>query len=126
VVDIEKQVAYWRSGAEEDWLVGRDLISQNRVRHGLFFIHLALEKVLKAHVCRRIQDIAPRLHNLTRLAEIAGIELDQVQQNILADLSIFSIEGRYPDMLLPTPSVEQAQSVLEQATELFQWLMSQL
>jgi HEPN domain-containing protein len=125
VVDIEKQVAYWRSGAEEDWLVGCDLISQNRVRHGLFFIHLALEKVLKAHVCRRIQDIAPRLHNLTRLAEIAGIELNQVQQNILTDFSLFSIEGRYPDMLLPPPSIEQAQIVLEQATELYQWLMSQ-
>lgn len=126
MVDIEKQVTYWRNSAEEDWLVGLDLVSQNRVRHGLFFIHLAFEKILKAHVCRRIQDIAPRLHNLIRLAEMAGIELDQHQQNILADISVFSIQGRYPDMLLPSPSPEQAQDVLDQATELFEWLTNQL
>jgi hypothetical protein len=126
VVDIEKQVTYWRSGAEEDWLVGLDLVSQNRVRHGLIFIHMAFEKILKAHVCRRIQDIAPRLHNLIRLAEMAGIALDQHQQNILADINVFSIQGRYPDMLLPSPSPELAQEVLDQATELFQWLTNQL
>lgn len=26
----------------------------------------------KAHVCRRTQDLAPRVHNLVRLAELAG------------------------------------------------------
>ena len=57
---------------------------------------------------------------------MAGIELDQHQQNILADISVFSIQGRYPDMLLPSPSPEQAQDVLDQATELFEWLTNQL
>jgi len=53
----------------EDWEVGKELIVGRRFRHGLFFIHLALEKILKAHVCRNTVDIAPPIHNLARLAE---------------------------------------------------------
>jgi hypothetical protein len=46
--DIGKQIAYWRDGAAEDWRVAQDLIKRRQVRHGLFFAHLALEKLLKA------------------------------------------------------------------------------
>ena len=67
--DIGKQIAYWRDGAAEDWRVAQDLIKRRKVRHGLFFAHLALEKLLKALVCRRTQDLAPRIHSLVRLAE---------------------------------------------------------
>ncbi len=52
MIDIEKQVAYWRHGAEEDWEVAHQLFDRGYIRHSLFFVHLALEKALKAHVCR--------------------------------------------------------------------------
>ncbi|NCO95976.1 MAG: HEPN domain-containing protein, partial [Armatimonadetes bacterium] len=54
MIDVEKQVAYWRDGAKEDWEVAQELVDRGRTRHGLFFGHLALEKLLKAHVCRAI------------------------------------------------------------------------
>jgi HEPN domain-containing protein len=126
VVDIEKQVVYWRDSAEEDWLVGQELISQNRVRHGLFFIHLAFEKLLKAHVCRKTQEIAPRIHNLSRLAEIAGFVLTPDQLNVLSELSAFNIEGRYPGSLIPILTIEQAKAILEKTVEPYQWLIKPL
>jgi HEPN domain-containing protein len=43
----------------------------------LFFAHLALEKLLKAHVCRATRDLAPRVHALLRLAERAGLMLPE-------------------------------------------------
>ncbi len=52
MIDIEKQIAYWRKGASEDWHVAKQLVKSQQTRHGLFFAHLALEKLLKAHVCR--------------------------------------------------------------------------
>ena len=52
MIDVEKQVAYWRASAAEDWQVTEELVSLGRTRHSLFFAHLALEKLLKAHVCR--------------------------------------------------------------------------
>lgn len=58
-IDITKQVEYWQAGALEDWQVAVELIETGRTRHGLFFAHLALEKLLKAFVCRATLDLAP-------------------------------------------------------------------
>jgi HEPN domain-containing protein len=126
MIDIEKQVVYWRNGASEDWQVARDLIRRKRTRQGLFFAHLALEKALKAHVCRQTQDLAPRMHNLVRLAELAGFQLDEKQLDILAEMNAFNIEGRYPEMLLPETSIEDARGYMRRARKVYTWLMKQL
>jgi hypothetical protein len=47
MVDIEKQVVYWRLSAAEDWDVAEALVERGNPRHGLFFAHLALEKNAK-------------------------------------------------------------------------------
>ena len=98
MLDIEKQIAYWRSGAADDWRVAQDLVKRREVRHGLFFAHLALEKLLKALVCRRTQDLAPRIHGLVRLAELAGLSFEPNRVELLAEVNAFNLEGRYPDM----------------------------
>jgi len=126
MIDIEKQIDFWRDSANEDLAVARDLVHQNRTRHGLFFAHLALEKVLKAHFCLVNKDIAPRLHNLVRLAELAGLDLQPAQVDILAEMNSFNIEGRYPDTLSLPPSQEEAQHYLTRVGEVFQWLIGLL
>jgi len=88
MIDINKQILYWQTSAAEDWEVAQGLINSERVRHGLFFANLALEKLLKAHICRHTQDIAPRIHNLIRLAELAALPLTQDQIDILADMNV--------------------------------------
>ena len=122
MINIQKQIKYWRNGVLEDWQVGRELIGGNRIRHGLFFIHLALEKILKANVCRKTNDIAPPIHNLTRLAERAGLKLTQEQKKILSEANEFNIEGRYPELLIPVPTMEEANSFMVRAEEVFKWL----
>jgi HEPN domain-containing protein len=94
MIDNQKQIAYWQNGAIEDWDVAAHLINRGKYRHGLFFAHLAIEKLLKAHVCRFSNDLAPRLHNLSRLAELTGLPLSQTQADILADMNAFNLEGR--------------------------------
>ena len=126
MVNIDKQITFWRAGAEEDLAVARDLIKRNRIRHGLFFAHLALEKALKAHVCRVTQDIAPPLHNLVRLVEMTDLDLQSAQVDILAEINPFNMEGRYPDTLSPPPSQEEAQNYISRANEVFQWLIERL
>lgn len=126
MIDIDKQVAYWQSGAEEDWDVAQDLINRNKTRHGLFFAHLALEKLLKAQVCRHSQDLAPRIHNLTRLAELTALKLDESQIDILAEMNVFNLEGRYPDTSMVVLSKKEAQVYLRRAEKVYVWLKSQL
>ena len=126
MIDVGKQIDFWRKGAEEDWEVAQDLVDRGRVRHGLFFAHLALEKALKANVCRITEDIPPRLHNLVRLAELAQIKPQSTQTDILAEMNAFNIEGRYPDSLSPPPSQGEATRYIRQANEVFQWLIQLL
>lgn len=93
MIDTEKQVAYWCTGAVEDWEVAQELLQSRRIRHALFFAHLTLEKLLKAHVSRYTRAVAPRLHNLVRLAELAGLPLNPTQIDILAEMNAFNNGG---------------------------------
>ncbi len=126
MIDVEKQVAYWRNGAIEDWLVAVELVNMGHTRHGLFLAHLALEKMLKAHICRTTQDLAPRIHPLLRLAEHTGLALSDEQRTFLARFDRYQIEGRYPDLLPAPPSQEVARKELKRAEEVFEWLKSLL
>ncbi|MBU4583506.1 MAG: HEPN domain-containing protein [Proteobacteria bacterium] len=125
MVDIAKQIAFWRDSAKEDWDVARQLVDNGRTRHGLFFAHLALEKILKAIVCKQSQDLAPRLHNLSRLAELTALTLDTGEMEVLAEMNAFHIEGRYPESLTKPPTKEEALNYITGAEGVFQWLMNQ-
>ena len=125
MVDITKQIAFWRDSAKEDWDVARQLVDNGRTRHGLFFAHLALEKILKAIICKQSQDLAPRLHNLSQLAELAALTLNTREMEVLAEMNAFQIEGRYPESLTKAPSREEALNCMAGAEGVFQWLMNQ-
>jgi hypothetical protein len=49
-MNVAKQIDYWCTSSNEDWDVAVGLLERGKIRHGLFFLHLSLEKILKAHV----------------------------------------------------------------------------
>jgi HEPN domain-containing protein len=126
MVDIAKQIVFWRDSAKEDWAVARQLVDNGRIRHGLFFAHLTIEKILKALICKHSQDLAPRIHNLSRLSELAGIAMVSEDVDVLAEMNVFHIEGRYPESLSPPPTKEEALRYMTRAEKIYQWLMNQL
>lgn len=126
MIDIKKQIAYWQNGSYEDWTVALELFKRQRIRHSLFFAHLALEKMLKAIVCRKTNDLAPPIHNLVRLADLGGIILNEEQRDLFADVNEFNIEGRYPEMLTPPPLEDEAHKYLKKIEEVIQWLKNLL
>jgi HEPN domain-containing protein len=42
-------IEYWKSTAEKDWEAVGHLFEKGDYLHALFFAHLVLEKLLKAH-----------------------------------------------------------------------------
>ncbi len=123
---IKKYISYWRDSAVEDWEVGNSLIHSRKIRHGLFFVHLTLEKLLKAHICKTTTDYAPRIHSLIRLADKTDLKLSEEQLNFLAEFDRFNIAGRYPDSLTPVPDQVEARKKLAKAGGLYQWLHEKL
>jgi HEPN domain-containing protein len=127
MIDIQKQIAYWSNSAAEDWDVARDLINRDgRSLQGLFFVHLSLEKLVKALVCKQTNDIPPKIHDLLRLIELTKVALSPEQKDFFGKMNLYNIEGRYPDMAFPKPPLERAKLYLEQAREIIEWLSRKL
>ena len=124
--DAGKQVLYWLKTAADDWRVAQKLLAEDELPQGLFFVHLTLEKALKAYICKATNDYAPRIHTLIRLAELTSLHLTQQQLDVLAEINQFNLEGRYPDIDLPVVSPKEAQKHFERAKEMYEWLMKQL
>ncbi|MCD6327039.1 HEPN domain-containing protein [bacterium] len=121
-----KQIEYWRFGSEEDIAAASSLIEKRHLRHGLFFAHLAIEKMLKAHVVRKTGKEPPYIHNLIRLAEIAELALDSDRMTLLRDFSFYQLAGRYPDHIKASLDFGTAKEDLASMKEMVEWLTAKL
>jgi len=126
MVNVEKQVNQLRDGALEAWKDAEYLLQGKRIWLGLFALHLAIEKALKAHVVKATRDIPPFIHNLPKLAEVANLDLSEKQKNLLAALNPYNIRGRYQESLSTPPPISEAKVMMKQAKELFGWLIKSL
>lgn len=126
MINIQKQIDYWISGAEDDLVTADLLIREMRILHGLFFCHLVIEKSLKAHYVRKTGDIAPRTHNLVVLSENSGLELDEGKQIFLGILMKYQLQGRYPDYKPALPAQVIVIEYFNKTKALFQWLKMKL
>ncbi len=125
-MDIQKQVDYWVKSAEDDFAAAQSLLEKGHFRHCLFFAHLAVEKMLKAHVVKITNDMPPRIHNLVRLAEISQLKPNQEQLKFLYRFGLYQLEGRYPDAGQATLDLETAKEKLISVKGLLEWLKVQL
>jgi len=63
----------------------------------LFVGHLCIEKLLKACYVKEIDTIAPRVHDLYKLARRCNIEMTEEQMDALLYVTLFNIEARYEE-----------------------------
>jgi HEPN domain-containing protein len=125
-MDINEQVEYWKTGAAEDLAAAESLFEKGHLRQCLFLAHLALEKMLKAHVTRQTKTMPPKIHSLPRLAALAGLTLSGEQMDLFREFGIYQIEGRYPDIQQVAMDHALAREELHRAREMLAWLSRQL
>lgn len=94
----EELTAYWLKSAESDLVVAEHLFEKGDYHYCLFIGHLVLEKALKAFYVKKKDENAPFKHSLSLLAEKTGLELTEVQETFLEEVTDFNIEARYPDI----------------------------
>lgn len=126
MVDVPKQIDYWRTSGDEDFSAAESLLEKGHLRHSLFFAHLAIEKMLKAHVMRQTKEIPTRIHNLIRLAEQARLKLDEEQKGFLREFGVYQLEGRYPDSVQIPVDSGFVRDEISRAREMLIWLKRQL
>jgi len=126
MMDIKKQIDYWTKGAENDLMTADLLIREKRILHGLFFCHLVIEKVIKAHVVKTSGEVAPRSHNLIYLSEKTDLEFDDETEIFLGILMKYQLQGRYPDYNPVLPDILKVNEYFEKTKTLLKWLKERL
>lgn len=101
--------------------------TQGRWLYVLFCSQQAIEKGLKSVIVLKTGEFPPRIHNLVRLAEVAGLVLDEKEHAFLGELSAYYIQSRYPeeiDALADATTPELAAETLQRTEVFAEWLFS--
>jgi HEPN domain-containing protein len=94
----EQHINHWVNTAQYDWTGTEHAFGTKDYMHCLFWAHLVLEKLAKAHWVRTHQeDIPPKVHNVVWLLEQSNIDLGEDRMNFLKKFNEFQLSGRYPD-----------------------------
>jgi HEPN domain-containing protein len=126
MIDINKQIDYWQTGAINDMDTAEILVSNKKFVHGLFFCHLSIEKIIKALLVKETGNLPPKSHNLPYLMEIAKVQVSEEERVLISVLMKYQLEGRYPDYRPETPSIETILNYLNRTKSLLECLNQKL
>ncbi len=125
----EKDVKSWVDASCYDLETARALLKSRRYLYVLFMCQQAIEKILKACATVKTGEFPPRIHNLTRLSELAALEFSEEERKLLERLSLYYLQSRYPpeiQSLAKKVSKSMAASQLSQTEALWRRLSKQL
>jgi len=127
--DNLKLVKYWKDHSDYDIVTARHMFETKRYPYCLFLCHLSIEKILKAIIVWETRKPALYSHNLVDLAKKTKIDFSSKQQEILADLTEFNLEARYPEWkkdFYKRASRSYTQKYYQETIKLQKWLKNYL
>ncbi len=126
----QKNVEYLKDGSLSDYQAAQAIAQlAKKNAHALFFLHLSIEKALKALFVQNISDFAPLSHNLLMLAQKCACNFEQSDKYILSDINEFNLSTRYPseiDELQKIATDDFTNRYLTEGQRIQQWILAQL
>jgi HEPN domain-containing protein len=122
---IRKDSNNWVALAEYDLETAVHMLATGRFLYVVFLCHLALEKMLKAHVTEVTQTFPVKTHDLIYLVKKSELEMPQEYLEFIGKINTSSIPTRYPeDLQLAVRDYPRsiAKEYLHQTQEIIQWL----
>lgn len=118
----EQHIAYWVEASNRDWEAIQAMYNAKTFIYSLFFAHLSLEKLLKAHwVKDNTGNFPPKIHYLLYILVETKLEMTNTDKNFLEIMNQFQLEGRYPDYqfeLYKKYDAEKTKNILDQVNTL--------
>jgi HEPN domain-containing protein len=96
-MDNDELVKHWIDSAEIDQKAMNHLFEKEDFHWSLFMGHLVIEKLLKALYIQETNDQPPFIHNLSRIVQMAEMEMTETQLDFLDTITTFNIRARYDD-----------------------------
>lgn len=122
-------VKYWIEASEFDFRAMQNLYTSKDYVWCLFLGHLVIEKLIKAIAVKNDLSVVPKIHDLNKLANAAGLVVDFELADLLDVITAFNIEARYPDYKKEFHKKANNDFTLyykNKITELRIWLIDQL
>ncbi len=90
-------IAYWVESSKTNHNSMTNMYANGEHVWALFVGHLCIEKLLKACYVKEIDTLAPRIHDLYKLALKCNLEMTEEQMDALQYVTLFNIEARYEE-----------------------------
>lgn len=123
-------IEHWITMSARDWQSVLALQKAGQFVHALFFSHLVIEKIIKAHWIQDNEENNPlKTHDLEILYNQTNLQLSNDQVDFLRIMNSWNIEGRYQDYkdkFYRNTTAAYCESKLKQVDDLHQWLLSEL
>jgi HEPN domain-containing protein len=123
-------IQHWINMGERDWKSVQTLAQNSQFVHALFFAHLVIEKLLKAHwIKANVENEAPRVHDLEFLYNQTELTLKAEEVDFLSVMNSWNLEGRYQDYkdkFFKRATKSYTEEKLKRVDTLRLWLLSEL
>jgi len=103
-MNAKDRIKNWQNESKADLESASEYINKDRLLHGLFLCHLAIEKSLKALIVNITNNAAPKTHDILELAQLAKVEFTKEELAYINILIKYKLHGRYPKGSSETPS----------------------
>ena len=117
----------WIAMSDYDIGTAEHMLNTGRYLYVIFMCHLALEKMLKAHVTEVTKEIPRKTHDLLYLVEKVKLELPKEYLDFVGKINTTSVPTRYPEdlqkMLKEFPK-NVAEDYLRKTKEVIAWVKS--
>lgn len=128
--NVEKLYNYWLKGHELDLKSAQVIFEKSKQYvQSLFFLHLAMEKLLKAAIVKTKQDHAPYGHNLSFLASKTELPWKKDGLHFLIQLNSFNLECRYPDdqyKIYKKATQKLVKQYVKETIRISEWILEEL
>lgn len=124
-LDLKDLIKYWNELSDYDFETAKFMFKAKRYPYCLFMCHLSIEKLLKALIVKIKEEHAPYSHNLINLAKETGLNFEEKDKLLLADLTEFNLEARYPEWqkeFYKKCSKEYTENYFDKTKKLHKWL----
>lgn len=96
---MRKEIANWLKMVDYDLATANKIFKAGRYVYVIFMCHLAIEKALKALVCKETNKIAPKTHDLIYLLSLGNVKLSGELLDFIGMINNAGIVTRYPEDL---------------------------
>ena len=124
---MKEEANLWLTQAQEHFDDAIYLFNGSRYSLAVYCCHQALEKILKAVIVEKLNQVPSKSHNLDALARESQLEIPSDWYTDLAEITRFFWRVRYPDLQqVSLSSKEKVQPTIDKTKEVFVWIKTQL